>query len=545
MNARTFISRHLRWLNLPTGVLIALLQRSPVVKALVSAGEYVFATPAGNLLKASVATAASLGAVQTLAGATTLSTTTASPLSTTVGTVVSVAFSINGTTSPADSWKVTGELPPGLAFYTTATGGTGVATGTINTSTLYIRGTPTTAGNYSVSIVGYNDPNGTGFNTPTYTYKIDVAAAPGGGGGGGGGGTPPTITTQPMSQTVLPGGSATLTVAASGASVTYQWMKNGTAIAGATADTLTFNNLQAGDSADYTVVASTSGGQVTSRFARLLVANPSPGRLINMSVRAVAGAGGQPLIVGFVTQGGSKQILVRGIGPALATIFSVPGVLTNPKIDVYSGSTNVASNDDWGAGGTAADMSNVFSSVGAFALPDATSKDAATVIDATGARTVHINSVGAGSGIVLVESYELAAGTGRLINVSARNRVGTGADILIAGFVINGNVPRRVLVRAVGPRLADLGVTTALADPRLELHTNVGGQDTVFAANDNWGDEANAALMNPLTPGLTLNSGSKDSAVLVDLPPGAYTALASGVNNTTGEALIEVYDVSP
>lgn len=548
MNLRIVFASLSRRLGLPTAVLMAFLQRMPAVKALVASGEYVLSSPASDVLRLSAATAAVLGAVDTLAGATMLSSTAPSPLSAKVGTAVSVAFSVTGTVSSADSWKISGSVPPGLEFAARESGGASVTSGLINATTLYLRGTPTTAGAYTINLLAYNDPNGGSFQSPLFSYTVNVSEdttpppppppppPPGSG---------PAFTQQPASQTVAPGGSATFTASATGGTVTYQWRKNGTAIAGATDSMLTLSNLTTADAADYTVVASSSSGQTTSRFARLIVENPHPGNLTNMSVRAVAGFGGQPLIVGFVASGTGKQILVRAIGPTLGSMFGVPGSLADPIMEVHLPNADLAAtNDDWGANGMAAQMMQIFASVGAFVPASQASKDSAAVVTAEGARTVHVNGVGGTNGVVLVECYDLGAGSGALVNVSARNHVGTGGDILIAGFIIGGNTPRRVLVRALGPRLQDFGVNGVLADPQLEVHATVNGQDMVFAANDNWGDEANAAEMNPLTPTLTLPAGSKDSAVLITLPPGAFTAQVKGPGTSTGEALVEIYDVT-
>jgi hypothetical protein len=158
-----------------------------------------------------------------------------------------------------------------------------------------------------------------------------------------------------------------------------------------------------------------------------------------------------------------------------------------------------------------------------------------------------VNSTTAGlSGVALVEVYDTEDGnTVRLKNVSARNQVGTGSDILIAGFVINGNVPKRLVIRGIGPRLIGFNVSGVLADPVLEVHTRINDVDTVFASNDNWSDEDFGGAMQTAfsqVGAFGLDSGSKDAALSVTLPAGQYTVHVKGVNNTTGEALVEVYD---
>jgi hypothetical protein len=134
------------------------------------------------------------------------------------------------------------------------------------------------------------------------------------------------------------------------------------------------------------------------------------------------------------------------------------------------------------------------------------------------------------------------AGTPQLINVSARTEVGTGDDILIAGFTLNGASPRRLLIRAVGPTLAAFGVTGALVDPQLALFSATNR----LQENNDWGAAANATEVTAATTQLgtfQLGAGARDSAILTTLQPGSYTAQISGVGNTTGVALVEIYVV--
>ncbi len=151
---------------------------------------------------------------------------------------------------------------------------------------------------------------------------------------------------------------------------------------------------------------------------------------------------------------------------------------------------------------------------------------------------------GGGVGVGLFELYDEVAGAGgdaagalRLVNLSARAEVGTGEQALIAGFTIRGNLPRRILVRAVGPGLGAFGVAGVLADPKLELMRD----GASVAANDNWD-----VALAPTAAGVgafALANGSRDAALLVTLLPGGYTAQVSGVNQATGVALVEIYEV--
>lgn len=274
----------------------------------------------------------------------------------------------------------------------------------------------------------------------------------------------------------------------------------------------------------------------------------TPGRISNMSIRSSAGTDAQTLIVGAVIGGagtsGTKPLLIRGVGPAL-TGFGVPGALADPVLTVYAGANVVAANDNWNGDGQ---VSAIGSAVGAFGLAPATSRDAALYAPALPARdyTIQITGAGGGTGVALAEIYDATpAGrfnstTPQLINVSARTQVGTGADILIAGFTLGGDRPRRLLIRAVGPTLGAFGVTGALADPQLALFSGT----TRLQENNDWGAAANAAEVTIATTQIgtfQLGTGASDAAILTTLDPGSYTAQISGVGNTTGVALVEIY----
>ena len=271
----------------------------------------------------------------------------------------------------------------------------------------------------------------------------------------------------------------------------------------------------------------------------------SAGRLANLSTRAQAGTGANVLTAGFVIgPGAPKQVLIRAIGPALAN-FGLAGVLSDPALTLFNASnTVIATNDNWTVGDA-----SVMSSAGAFALT-AGSADAAMVTTlGPGTYTAQITGANNTTGLALVEVYELTATSSRLLNISTRAQVGTGANVVIPGFVLSGSGPRKVLVRAVGPGLSAFGLTGLLADPVLSL-TNSGGT-TTFATNDNWGTAvsggASAATLSAAftaAGAFALTSGSADAAVLTDLSPGNYTIQVSGANNTSGIALVEIYDVT-
>ncbi|MDO8539627.1 MAG: FG-GAP-like repeat-containing protein [Opitutaceae bacterium] len=266
------------------------------------------------------------------------------------------------------------------------------------------------------------------------------------------------------------------------------------------------------------------------------------GRITNLSVRTQAGTGDQTLITGFALSGaGTKSLLVRAIGPTLS-VFGLGGTLADPFMEIAPlGAANMATNDNWG--GTAA-LKSSFGSVGAFPLSLDNSRDAALVFSpGAGAYTAKVTGIVGGTGLALVEVYDTGTGnTPRLTNVSARTQVGTGGDVLIVGFVVSGNVPKKLLIRAVGPTLGVFGVGGTLVDPVLELRPL--GSTNIVATNDDW--RGTAALKTAFTSVGAFAfavDASKDAAIAIELPPGAYTATVTGKNNTTGVALIEVYDL--
>ena len=261
-------------------------------------------------------------------------------------------------------------------------------------------------------------------------------------------------------------------------------------------------------------------------------------RLVNLSVRSRAGAGDNTLAVGFAVGGaGTKQLLIRGIGPTL-TLFGVPGTLADPQLRMFDGAAQLLlENNDWGGTGV---LASAFAGSGAFGLA-ATSKDAALLPTlSVGAYSAHVTSAGA-DGVALVEAYDTddLAGTARLTNVSARTVVGTRDDVLIAGFVIRGTEPKRLLIRAIGPGLAQFGVRGVLADPELVVFR---GTQSI-RANDDWGGGAELSATFARVGAFALVSDAKDAALIVELAPGSYTAQVSGVGGTTGVGLVEIYEL--
>jgi hypothetical protein len=344
------------------------------------------------------------------------------------------------------------------------------------------------------------------------------------------------ITAEPSPVVATAGSSASFSVTATGTGpLAYQWFKAGVALTGATNATLDLPAVTSAQAGSYTVRITGPQGSVTSSAARLTV-NATPtgltSRLSNVSVRTALAAD-QILIVGLTMTGGKKDLLIRAAGPSLST-FGVPNPMPDPKLALYTGATNTATNDNW-AGDSVVLAANA--AQGAFPFLATTSLDAALVANIEGGRTVQVS--GPTAGTVIVEAYDAGTGnTTRLTNLSARNQVGTGANILIAGFTLTGSGTKTVLIRAVGPGFTRFGVSNTLADPQLALFNS---SSEKIAENDTWSSALTSTFSAVGAFGLT--ASSKDAALLVTLAPGGYTVQVSGANATTGQAIIEIYEV--
>lgn len=293
-------------------------------------------------------------------------------------------------------------------------------------------------------------------------------------------------------------------------------------------------------------------GATTGTIAGASEALTGGERLINLSVRSLTSPGVATLITGFVIGGTTaKQVLVRAAGPALAVApFNLPGALADPVIQLQRGTAAIAQNDDWGVpAANVAAITAAAARTGAFAFRPG-SADAALLTTLTpGAYTA---TIGGGTGTVLAEVYEVldtaeAPGARRLANVSARGVVAPTSPLL-AGFVIAGNAPQRVLLRGVGPTLgaAPFSVAGALPNPDLTLFRGA----AVVKTNDDWFRDADAALVRDAAVrvgAFALGATSADAAMLIQLEPGAYTVqvgvpAGTPVAGQTGLALVEIYE---
>jgi hypothetical protein len=253
-----------------------------------------------------------------------------------------------------------------------------------------------------------------------------------------------------------------------------------------------------------------------------------PVTLANISTRLRVETGDNVLIAGFIVTGTeSKKVIVRAIGPSLP----FPGVLANPTLELYQGSTLLASNDDWQTQPTA-DRQAVIDS----GIPPSNDLESALVrtLPAGGtAYTAIMRGVSNTSGIGLVEVYDLDRSVNsKLANISTRGLVQTGDNVLIAGTIIVGTQSQKVIVRAIGPSLPIAG---RLENPTLELRN---GSGTLLEENDNWSDSANRqAIIDSTIP----PTNDLESAIVRTLSPGNYTAIVRGAGGSSGIGSVEAY----
>ena len=250
------------------------------------------------------------------------------------------------------------------------------------------------------------------------------------------------------------------------------------------------------------------------------------------------GTGDNAGIGGFIITGSApKHVIIRAIGPSL-TRFGVDeaDVLADPTLEVHGpGSFGTITNNNW--------RDSQEAQIKADGLPPTHDFEAA--IDATlppGAYTAIVRGNGTGQGIALVEVYDLdTAAASKLANLSTRAQVGTGGNVVIAGFVLGNNEgDDRIVVRGRGPSLSSFGIPNTLQNPTLELRDQNG---SLLRANNDWQDDPDQST--EITSAGLAPSDTRESAIAATLPPGLYTAILAGLNNTQGVGIVEVYDRGP
>ena len=359
---------------------------------------------------------------------------------------------------------------------------------------------------------------------------------------------PLAITTQPVSQTVAPGGTATFTVAIDGPdAATYQWFKDGTPLADATAAQLTLDAVTTVDNGVYSVAVASESNTRVSRPAFLLVAAPDPGEVINESVLSTVGADAS-LTLGFTVDGGSRTLLIRGVGPSLATWVGA-AVLADPTTQLFraqNGESHLqATNVAWANDPT---IAAVASQVGAFDL--SSPADTAILRELAPGNYTAVLSSEAGGGAALLEAYAVppaaVTGTGTLVNLSALRQIDADSPSLTAGFAIDGNVPKTVLLRAAGPALRPWVGDAFLADPIMRVNRLLPSPGEVLLELDDWQDEGTwrETVVGAAQVGaFPFAANSADAAVVLTLPPGNYTVQVERRGTDEGVALLEIYAV--
>ena len=214
--------------------------------------------------------------------------------------------------------------------------------------------------------------------------------------------------------------------------------------------------------------------------------------------------------------------------PSLAQFFN--GTLANPTLELFQGSTLLASNDDW--------KESQQTEIEATGIPPSNDFESAIVRTLPpGSYTATLRGKNDTTGIGVVETYDLnATANSKLANIATRGFVETGDNVMIGGLIVgpNGGASATVVVRAIGPSLSNFGVAGALQDPTLDLVNSAG---VVLRSNNDWRDSQEGQIIaTGLAP-----SNDRESALIETLAPGNYTAIVRGVGNTTGVGLVEAY----
>jgi hypothetical protein len=298
------------------------------------------------------------------------------------------------------------------------------------------------------------------------------------------------------------------------------------------------------------VVSSNSSGTATSTLSFFQAVSATA---VNISTPLPVGTNDNVLIGGFIVTGNApKKVIVRAVGPSL-TAYHVPGALQDPMLELHDGTgALIGRNDDWHTtqmGGLI--TGNQSAAIQASGLAPTDHRESAVLVtlaqnngnpnSLTGHYTTIIRGKNATTGVALVEAYDVGTASldvsanAQLANISTRGMVQTGDNVMIGGFIVRGDMSPTVIVRAIGPSLAQHGITNPLPDPTLELHDHNG---TLIAFNDNWMSAPNrqAIINSGQAP-----SNNLESAILRSLSPGNYTAIVRGKNGSSGIALVDAF----
>ncbi len=479
--------RYLLWINLPVAALLALLQRTPLLRLVSAAESLVHASPVGHVLRSAFTAVASLGAAHALAGATQFVVSRTSVSGTVGAAVPVVAFSVSGSPASPGSYRVT-SLPPGVTI-------TGVAAnGIFNGSAGTLSGTPTASGTFLAAITAYQNAGARGDAYGPTTVAFVIAPA-----------TPVTavFSLQPASRTVAVGSNVTFTASASGTpSPTFQWRKDGVVIPAAVGVSFTLTNVQLGQAGAYSVAATNSAGTTVSESAILTVNSTAVGSpaFTTLPTASVTVGIGSTVVFNSTATGATAYRWQRNNGDLLNATSANLVVLNAGALD--AGTYRVIATNSAGA---------------------TTSRDATLIVNP-------------------VATTDL----GRLVNLSILTTAGPGAKVLTVGAVVgplnfSGSLP--LLIRAVGPTLnTAFGIGGVLADPVLTL--NAAGVAAPIANNDNWGGGTPLNAAFAAVGAFALPANSLDSSALSNATPGGYTVQVTGKADTSGLVIAEIYDNS-
>ena len=272
-------------------------------------------------------------------------------------------------------------------------------------------------------------------------------------------------------------------------------------------------------------------------------------QLGNISTRSFVQTGDNVMIGGFIVQGAqTKRLIIRAIGPEL-TQYGVPDALANTTLELHDRTgALIASNDDWRhtiLGGVI--IQNQAGDIQNSGHTPAGGRESAIIADlAPGNYTAIVRGINDTTGVALVEVYDLSNDASSILgNISTRSFVQTDNNVMIGGFIVQGRGAKRVIIRAIGPELSQFGVPDPLANPSLEVHNATGA---LIGSNDDWQQTIIGGVITHSQVADIQNSGHapanpSESAIIAELPPGNYTAIVRGVNDTTGVGLVEVYDL--
>jgi hypothetical protein len=297
---------------------------------------------------------------------------------------------------------------------------------------------------------------------------------------------PPSIVTQPANQTVPAGSRVVFTVVASGSALTYQWRFNGNTITGAASNSLVLDPVTNTQAGSYSVVVSNSGGTATSASATLTVGPPGP--VVTMVPNLSAVSAGANVVLSASSPGGRFQWYFNDV--------AIPGATAS-----------------------------------SYAIQN---------IGAHQAGAYRVEDSGSGSALASNVVTLAVTSTSKPVNLSTRGIAGPGANALIVGFVVSGSTSETLLIRGIGPTLAQFGVANALRTTRLSVFDQSG---IMIASNAGWSGSPALSSTFGRIGAFGLPPASLDSALLLTLAPGSYTAQVAPTNDETGTALVEIYDV--